>query len=93
MRVTWNTEGIYPKNCAGEHIKCVAISHNKRLVMTGDAARMVNLYRNPCRPGHKCRSLLGHASAVYNVAFSPDDSRIFSVAGPDRCLMQWILKK
>eukprot|EP00826_Nyctotherus_ovalis_P045422 TRINITY_DN5031_c0_g1_i4.p1 TRINITY_DN5031_c0_g1~~TRINITY_DN5031_c0_g1_i4.p1 ORF type:complete len:629 (-),score=192.32 TRINITY_DN5031_c0_g1_i4:135-2021(-) len=92
VKLTWCTEGVYPKECDGEHIKAVAISNNKQLVASGDAANRMNLYRNPCRPGSKCKSFRGHASTVDCIIFAPNDFTIFSVAGPDRCIMQWKLK-
>jgi len=89
VKLTWCTEGVYPKEHDGDHIKSVAISNNKQLVASGDAANRVNIYRNPCRPEHKCKSIRGHAATIEFILFSPDDSTIFTVAGPDRCIMQW----
>ena len=91
VKLTWNTVGIYPKGCDGEHIKAVAISNNKALVVTGDAKNNVNIYRNPCRANAKSKVLRGHADTIEAIVFSPDDSKIFTVAGSDRCIMQWTI--
>jgi len=91
VKLTWSTEGIYPKGCGGEHIKSVTMSNKKDLIVTGDAYNSINVYRNPCRPGTKSKVLKGHAATIDAIAFSPDDTKMFSVAGNDRCLMQWKL--
>jgi len=90
-KLTWGSEGIYPKGCGGEHVTCVAASNKGTLLVTGDATDMINIYRNPCRPGGKSKSIKAHGSTVQTVVFSSDDTRLFSVAGADRCLMQWKL--
>eukprot|EP00826_Nyctotherus_ovalis_P040187 TRINITY_DN3928_c0_g1_i1.p1 TRINITY_DN3928_c0_g1~~TRINITY_DN3928_c0_g1_i1.p1 ORF type:complete len:645 (-),score=143.95 TRINITY_DN3928_c0_g1_i1:148-2082(-) len=92
VKLTWSTEGIYPKGCDGEHIRTVTTTNKKDLIVTGDAYNSINLYRNPCRPGTKSKVLKGHASTIDCIGFSPDDTRMFSVAGKDRCLMQWKFK-
>eukprot|EP00826_Nyctotherus_ovalis_P027435 TRINITY_DN2144_c0_g1_i1.p1 TRINITY_DN2144_c0_g1~~TRINITY_DN2144_c0_g1_i1.p1 ORF type:complete len:623 (+),score=103.27 TRINITY_DN2144_c0_g1_i1:409-2277(+) len=91
VKLTWETVGVFPKGCDGEHIKAVNVSAKKGLVAAGDVRNMVNLYRNPCRPGGKCKSLRAHAATIERIVFSSNDERIFTVAGSDRCLMQWKL--
>ena len=89
VKFGWLVEGIFPPGTPGCHINGVDFSHNGQLIATGDDYGLVNVFRNPCRNGHKPISLRGHSEHVVRVAFSKDDSMLFSVGGYDQTLMQW----
>jgi WD40 repeat protein len=55
---------------------------------TGDDYGLVNLFRDPVIKG-KPRCYRGHSEHVVRVAFSADDSHLFSIGGYDQTLMQW----
>ena len=85
----WLVDGIFPSGTDGTHINGVAFSYDQTLIATGDDYGLVNLFRNPCRIGHKPVSLRGHSEHVVRVAFSSDDQYLFSIGGYDQTLMQW----
>jgi hypothetical protein len=41
---------------------------------------------------HKARSYCGHSEHVVRCAFSKDASRIFTIGGYDKAVVQWKLK-
>jgi hypothetical protein len=51
----------------------------------------VNLYRNPALKGAKQVSYRAHSSHVVRVKFDDKDSRLFSIGGYDRTMIQWKL--
>ena len=85
----WLVDGIFPPGTDGTHINSVDISKDFSLIATGDDYGLVNIFRNPCRAGHKPISLRGHSEHVIRVAFSSDDTYLFSVGGYDQTLIQW----
>ncbi len=85
----WSVEGVFPAGTDGTHINYVDFSNDQTLIATGDDYGLVNLFRNPCRKGHKPVSLRGHSEHVVRVGFSEDDSYLFSIGGYDQTLMQW----
>lgn len=85
----WLVDGIFPSGTDGSHINYVDFSHDGNLIATGDDYGLVNVFRNPCRLGHKPISLRGHSEHVVRVAFGADDKYLFSIGGYDQTLMQW----
>jgi echinoderm microtubule-associated protein-like 1/2 len=85
----WLVDGIFPSGTDGTHINSVDFSKDGSLIVTGDDYGLVNIFRNPCRPGNKPISLRGHSEHVTRVAFSLDDQYILSIGGYDQSLMQW----
>jgi WD40 repeat protein len=85
----WLVEGIFPSGTDGTHINGVDFSKDGQLIATGDDYGLVNIFRNPCRVGHKPISLRGHSEHVVRVLFHKNDSYLFSVGGYDQTLMQF----
>ena len=85
----WLVDGIFPSGTDGTHINSVDFSKDHSLIATGDDYGLVNIFRNPCRGGHKPISLRGHSEHVVRVLFHKNDSYLFSVGGYDQTLMQW----
>ena len=85
----WLVDGIFPPGTDGTHVNSVDFSHDGQLIATGDDYGLVNVFRNPCRSGHKPVSLRGHSEHVVRVVFSSDDSRLYSIGGYDQTIMQW----
>ena len=79
----WSVDGIFPSGTDGTHINHVAFSNDRTLIATADDYGLVNLFRNPCRVGHKPVSLRGHSEHVVRVAFNSDGSYLFSVGDSD----------
>lgn len=85
----WLVDGIFPSGTDGTHINGVEFSKDNTLIATGDDYGLVNIFRNPCRGGHKPISLRGHSEHVVRVSFAKNDTYLFSVGGYDQTLMQW----
>ncbi len=85
----WLVDGVFPSGTDGTHINHVAFSNDRTVIATADDYGLVNLFRNPCRVGHKPVSLRGHSEHVVRVGFNSDDSYLFSIGGYDQTLMQW----
>jgi len=87
VKFGWHVEGIFPRGTDGSHINRVNGSPDGNLLITGDDWCNVRLFRDPVRPGHKCRTYRGHSEFVTNCIFKGD--RIFTVGGFDQTVMQW----
>lgn len=85
----WSVDGVFPPGTDGTHVNHVEWSKDGTLIATGDDYGLVNVFRNPCRFGHKPISLRGHSEHVVRVGFNSIDSYLFSVGGYDQTLMQW----
>jgi len=57
----WAVAGIFPAGVDGTHINGVCASKDETLIATGDDNGYVNIFRNPCRPGHTPITLRGHS--------------------------------
>jgi echinoderm microtubule-associated protein-like 1/2 len=79
----WLVDGIFPNGTDGTHVNSVNFSKDGNLIATGDDYGLLNVWRNPARKGHKPISLRGHSEFVVRVAFSQDDSYLFSIGGYD----------
>lgn len=85
----WPVQGVFPPGTDGSHVNGVDRSHGKDIFAVADDYGLVNLYRNPCLNGAKANSYRGHSEHVVRVMFDKHDSRLFSVGGYDRTVMQW----
>jgi WD40 repeat protein len=69
----WLVDGIFPTGTDGSHVNYVDFSKDGLLIASGDDYGLVNIFRNPCRKGHKAISLRGHSEHVVRVSFGADD--------------------
>lgn len=69
----WLVDGIFPSGTDGTHINGVDFSKDGTLIATGDDYGLVNIFRNPCRGGHKPICLRGHSEHVVRVHFHKND--------------------
>jgi hypothetical protein len=68
----------------------VDVSQDKKLVATSDDFGLLNVYRYPVASlKHKARSYCGHSEHVVRAIFSPDASKIFTIGGYDKAVIQW----
>jgi WD40 repeat protein len=67
----------------------VCFSNDQTFIVVADDYGLVNIFRNPCRKGHKAVSLRGHSEHVVRVQFNSNDTYLFSIGGYDQTLMQW----
>lgn len=89
VKLGWYVQGVFPPGTDGSHINGVDRSKGKDLIATADDYGLVNLYRNPCLNGGKPRSFRGHSEHVVRVRFDDTDTRLYSIGGYDRTVMQW----
>ena len=86
-------QGIWPEAADGTDVNAVDRSPDGTLLCTGDDFGNVKLFRYPCtKPGSEYKLGEGHSSHVMGVRFSRDGSRVFSVGGNDRTVLQWRVK-
>jgi WD40 repeat protein len=85
----WLVDGVFPSGTDGTHVNNVAFSKDSTLIVVADDYGLVNVFRNPCRVGHKPVSFRGHSEHVVRVAFNSNDTYLFSIGGYDQTLMQW----
>ena len=89
-KLGWGVEGIYPSGEDGSHINGVDVSGDKQLVATADDFGLVNVYRYPvCNLKHQAKSYSGHSEHVVRALFTPDNSRMFTIGGYDKAVIQW----
>ena len=89
-KIGWDVEGIYPSGEDGSHINGVDCSKDMKLCATADDFGLLNIYNYPVVSlKHKARSYSGHSEHVVRCLFTPDASKIFTVGGYDRTLIQW----
>lgn len=89
----WNVQGIFPSGTDGSHINSVAMSHDQKLIASGDDYGLVCLYRNPLLEGNSYKKFNGHSEHVTRVKFTEDGKNLFSVGGQDQTMIQWKLAK
>lgn len=89
VKISWSTEGVFPKGQDGTHINGVALSADKNILATGDDWGLVRLFRFPVRNGGRPVSYAGHSEHVVRVGFSCDDTYLWSIGGYDQTVMQW----
>ena len=89
VKLGWWVQGIFPRAKSGDHVNGVDRNHAKDIIATGDDWGFVNLYRNPCLKGAKCRSFRAHSSHVVRVMFDAQDQYVYSTGGYDKTLMMW----
>lgn len=83
-------QGVHPVDEDGTHINYVNANHDKSLLVSCDDYGLVNFYRYPVLDTtHKPRSYAGHSEHVLRAEFSPDGSKLFTVGGQDKALIQW----
>lgn len=83
--------GIWQDGQCGNDINAAHRSNRRRkhLVTSGDDG-LVRIFKYPAVMDKAAsRACKGHSSFTESVRFSCDDTRVFSVGGKDRCVIQW----
>jgi len=77
----------------GTHINDVAMSTNGELLFTADDYGLVNVYKYPVEnTSSASRSFSAHSEHVVRIQLSKDGTRLFSIGGQDKTLIQWRIK-
>ena len=89
VKLGWPVQGVFPPGTDGSHVNGVDRSKASDVIASADDYGLVNLYRNPCLEGAKANSYRGHSEHVVRVRFDNSDTRLYSIGGYDRTIMQW----
>ncbi|KAI1896973.1 hypothetical protein AGOR_G00100430 [Albula goreensis] len=82
--------GIWPKYSDVNDINSVDTNYSSGVLVTGDDAGLVKLFRFPgLRRGAKFKRYIGHSAHVTNVRWSHDLQWVLSTGGADHSLFQW----
>lgn len=92
-KLGWNVQGIFPSGTDGSHINSCCMSHDQKLIASGDDYGLVCLYYNPMLEKHDYNKYRGHSEHVTHVKFSDDNKYLLSAGGQDQTTIQWKLKK
>uniref|UniRef100_A0A8C6PPX7 EMAP like 5 n=1 Tax=Nothobranchius furzeri TaxID=105023 RepID=A0A8C6PPX7_NOTFU len=85
-----SVEGIWPVISEVTEVTSACLSHDKRVLATGDDLGYVKLFRSPVKGRHaKFKHYVAHSTHVTNVRWTHDDGFLMSVGGGDTCLMIW----
>lgn len=86
----WPVQGIWPPCSDGTDVNAVARCSKGEFLAAADDFGCVKLFRYPCvvknAASNEYRS---HSSHVTNVRWCANDTKLVSVGGLDRCVMQW----
>lgn len=88
----WPVQGVWPPESDGSDVNAVSRSEDARVVVTGDDAGLVKLFRYPsavASAAAQARAYTGHASHVTSVAFTRGDLFLLSTGGRDQCVCQF----
>lgn len=90
MRTGWDTQGIYPSGEDGTHINGVWKTTDGTMLLSGDDFGLLNVYNYPvCDNTHEARSYSAHSEHVVRTVSNKDASRLYSVGGNDKTIIQW----
>jgi len=82
-----------PSGEDGTHINYFNRSPDSTIICTADDFGLVNVFDYPVTSQNAgSRSYAGHSEHVVRVEFSADGTRLFSVGGQDKALIQWKIK-
>jgi microtubule-associated protein-like 6 len=83
-------QGIWPPATTGYYVNYTCMSHNHKVIATGDDDSKVKLFRSPSVVEHsEFKSYAGHSSHVPKVRFTPNDKFLISVGGNDKSVFIW----
>ncbi|XP_035687635.1 echinoderm microtubule-associated protein-like 6 isoform X3 [Branchiostoma floridae] len=83
-------EGIWPVHSDVTDVNSACLSHDKRVLATGDDFGFVKLFEYPAKGQYaKFKKYIGHSAHVTNVRWSHDDRMLVSVGGADTAVLVW----
>lgn len=86
----WPVRGIWLPCSDGTDVNAVARCSKGQLLAAADDFGRVKLFRYPCVVKNAASNeYRAHSSHVTNVRWGVDDTKLISVGGLDRCVMQW----
>ncbi|XP_057714633.1 echinoderm microtubule-associated protein-like 5 isoform X2 [Corythoichthys intestinalis] len=98
-KIDWNTwtcvlgtsvEGIWPVISEVTEVTSACLSHDKKVLATGDDLGYIKLFRHPVRGKYaKFKRYVAHSTHVTNVRWTHEDSLLVTAGGGDTCLMIW----
>lgn len=88
LRAGWDVRGLYQPGFDGSYLLAVGKSQNGVLVAAGDRKGVLRIHNYPALVPEAHIGYKHHAGALTGVAFSKDDSYVFTISS-DGALMQW----
>jgi microtubule-associated protein-like 1/2 len=90
LKLGWDVQGIHPSGEDGSHINGVTVSKSAGLCASGDDWGLLNIYNYPVLDNsHEAVSYTGHSEHVTRAAFNADGTKLWTVGGQDKTLLQW----
>lgn len=94
VKLGWDVQGVFPSGEDGTHVNYVSLSPDHSTLVSCDDFGLLNFYRYPVLDNtHQAHSYAAHSEHVVRAEFSPDGSRLWSVGGQDKALIQWRKKQ
>ncbi|XP_037097720.1 echinoderm microtubule-associated protein-like 5 isoform X2 [Syngnathus acus] len=85
-----SVEGIWPVIGEVTEVTSACLSHEKKVLATGDDLGYIKLFRYPVKGKYaKFKQYVAHSTHVTNVRWSHEDSLLVTAGGGDTCLMIW----
>ena len=77
----------------GTHINGVWRTNDKKYLISADDWGLMNIFNYPVMDStHQARSYAAHSEHVTRAVSSSDGTRVFSIGGNDKTIVQWRLK-
>jgi len=90
LKLGWDVQGIHPSGEDGTHINGVTVCKSAGLLASGDDYGLLNIYNYPVLDNtHEAVSYTGHSEHVTRAAFNADGTKLWTVGGQDKTLIQW----
>jgi len=90
IKLGWDVQGIHPSGEDGSHINGVDVCKQGGLCAAADDWGLLNIYRYPVLDNtHESASYTGHSEHVTRAAFNANGTKLWTVGGQDKTLIQW----
>ena len=87
-----NAGNITPSGEDKTHVNDTELNRDRTILYSSDDFGLINAFHWPNPSIKDARSWCGHSEHVSRLAMTPDGSRIFSIGGEDKTLIQWKVK-
>lgn len=92
VKLGWDVQGIHPSGEDGSHINGVCVNRQAGILAAADDWGLINVYHYPALDwSHEPVSYTGHSEHVTRAVFNKAGTKMFTVGGQDKTLIQWRL--
>lgn len=89
MKINRDKEGILPPGEDKTHVNDCQLSKNHQFLFSSDDFGLINAFNFPKPSVKESRSWCGHSEHVSRCMLSPDQTKMFTIGGEDKTLIQW----